>query len=67
MKKGAFWRLPIPAKQTNKVGRPDIDSFEAITTREDRSEGFFVAFDYTRAPCAKWRAFSARAARPSLP
>jgi len=29
------------------VGRPDVDSFEAVVTREDRTKGFFVAFDYT--------------------
>ncbi len=30
------------------IGRPDIGSFEAVMTREDRKKGFFVAFDYTR-------------------
>lgn len=34
-------------KQKDKVGRPDIDAFEAVMTREDRTKGFFVAFDYT--------------------
>ena len=29
-----------------EVGRPDIDSFEAVMTRETRTKGFFVAFDY---------------------
>jgi hypothetical protein len=38
---------PIQVKQKDKVGRPDIDSFEAVMTREDRTKGFFVAFDYT--------------------
>ncbi|HDZ21566.1 hypothetical protein LCGC14_0908490 [marine sediment metagenome] len=38
---------PIQAKQKDRVGRPDIDSFEAVMTREDRTKGFFVAFDYT--------------------
>jgi DNA modification methylase len=38
---------PIQVKQTAKVGRPDIDSFEAMMTREERKKGFFVAFDYT--------------------
>jgi hypothetical protein len=27
--------------------RPDIDSFEAMMTREDRAKGFFVSFDYS--------------------
>lgn len=32
----------------HQVGRLDIDLFEAVMTREDRTKGFFVAFDYTR-------------------
>src|SRR3990167_4661797 len=38
---------PIQVKQKDRVGRPDVDSFEAVMTREDRTKGFFVAFDYT--------------------
>ncbi|MCK4659663.1 MAG: restriction endonuclease [Phycisphaerae bacterium] len=38
---------PIQVKQKDKVGRPDIDAFEAVMTREDRTKGFFVSFDYT--------------------
>ena len=38
---------PIQVKQKDKVGRPDIDAFEAVMTREDRTKGFFVAFGYT--------------------
>ena len=38
---------PIQVKQKDKVGRPDIDSFEAVMTREDRTKGFFVGFDYS--------------------
>jgi len=37
----------IQVKQKDEVGRPDIDSFEAVMAREDRTKGFFVAFDYT--------------------
>jgi restriction endonuclease Mrr len=39
--------FPIQVKQTEKVGRPDIDQFEAVMEREDRRRGFFVAFGYT--------------------
>ncbi len=39
---------PIQVKQKDKVGRPDIDAFEAVMTREDRQKGFFVTFDYTQ-------------------
>lgn len=38
---------PIQVKQKDKVGRPDIDSFEAVMTRENRQKGYFVAFDFT--------------------
>ena len=38
---------PIQVKQKDGVGRPDIDAFEAVMTPEDRTKGFFVAFDYT--------------------
>jgi hypothetical protein len=34
-------------KQKDRVGRPDIDAFEAVMTREDRQKGFFIAFDFT--------------------
>jgi DNA modification methylase len=39
---------PVQVKQMDKVGRPDIDSFEAMMTRENRMKGFFVSFDYSR-------------------
>ena len=32
---------PIQVKQKDKAGRPDIDSFEAMMTRENRTKGFF--------------------------
>ena len=38
---------PIQVKQQDKVGRPDIDKFEAAMMREDRTKGFFVSFDYS--------------------
>jgi site-specific DNA-methyltransferase (adenine-specific) len=38
---------PIQVKQKDKVGRPDIDQFEAVMIREKRAIGFFIAFDYT--------------------
>ena len=38
---------PIQVKQKDKVGRPDIDAFEAVMVCEERTKGFFVAFDYT--------------------
>jgi DNA modification methylase len=38
---------PIQVKQKDKVGRPDVDSFEAVMMREDCDIGFIVSFDYT--------------------
>ena len=50
--------FPIQVKQSDKVGRPDIDAFEAVMEREGeggRKRGFFVAFGYSedaRRECA---------------
>lgn len=38
---------PIQVKQTAKVGRPDIDAFEAVLMREERMLGYFVGFEFT--------------------
>jgi len=37
----------VQVKQRDKVGRPDIDSFEAVMMREDRKLGYFVGFDFS--------------------
>jgi DNA modification methylase len=39
---------PIQVKQMDKIGRPDIDSFEAAMLRSKRKKGFFVGFDFSR-------------------
>jgi DNA modification methylase len=38
---------PVQVKQRDKVGRPDIDNFEAVMMREDRKLGYFVGFDFS--------------------
>jgi len=38
---------PIQVKQKDKAGRPDIDSFEAVMHRENRTKGFFVSFAFS--------------------
>jgi hypothetical protein len=48
---------PIQVKQKDRVGRPDIDSFEAAMTREDRTKGFFVSFDYSQDAMSEIQAF----------
>jgi hypothetical protein len=51
---------PIQVKQKSKVGRPDIDAFEAVMMREQCDIGFFVAFDYTEDAFAEIGAFFKR-------
>jgi hypothetical protein len=38
---------PIQVKQMDKVGRPDIDMFQAAMMRTKRKKGFFVGFDFS--------------------
>jgi SAM-dependent methyltransferase len=40
--------FPIQVKQVDKVGRPDIDKFEAVMIRERRTLGYFVGFDFSK-------------------
>ena len=55
--------FPVQVKQVDKVGRPDIDQFEAVITREDRQRGFLVEFDYYSAVEAKFAAFHRKTGR----
>ena len=50
-------------KRSPKVGWPDIDSFEAVMTRENRTKGFFVAFSYTRDALTEIDAFFRRSGK----
>ena len=56
-------RYPIQVKQKDKVGRPEIDSFEAAMLKFDRPIGFFVAFDYSQDARDEIRAFNQRTSR----
>lgn len=58
---------PVQVKQKDKAGRPDIDSFEAVMERENRTKGFFVAFDYTDGALREARAFFQRTGREIRP
>ena len=51
---------PIQVKQKDKVGRPDIDSFEAVMMREDCTKGFFISFDFSADALAEIGAFFKR-------
>ena len=58
--------FPIQVKQSDKVGRPDIDAFEAVMEREGeggRQRGFFVAFGYSRDAEQECAAFHKRTGR----
>jgi hypothetical protein len=55
--------FPVQVKQMDKVGRPDIDQFEAVMEREDRARGFFVAFGFTSDAQAEVAAFYKRTKR----
>jgi hypothetical protein len=54
---------PIQVKHKDKVGRPDIDSFEAVMAREDRQRGFFVAFGFSGDAERECAAFHKRTGR----
>lgn len=55
--------FPIQVKQSEKVGRPDVDAFEAVMEREDRPRGFFVAFGYSSDAERECNAFHKRTGR----
>ena len=55
--------FPVQVKQTDKVGRPDIDAFEAVMMREERVKGFIVAFSYSGEAEAECAAFYKRTKR----
>ncbi len=54
---------PIQVKQKDKAGRPDIDAFEAVMMREERTKGFFVSFDFTSDAKTEIRKFYKRSGR----
>ena len=58
---------PIQVKQRDKVGRPDIDAFEAVMMREDRQKGFFVSFAFTKDAMTEIDAFFRRTGKVIIP
>jgi DNA modification methylase len=58
---------PIQVKQKDKVGRPDIDQFEAVMTRENRTKGFFVSFDFTSDALTEIGSFFKKSGRVIIP
>lgn len=58
---------PIQVKQKDKVGRPDIDSFEAVMMREERDCGYFVGSSFTSDALREIRQFQTRTGRKIVP
>ncbi|MEO7190914.1 MAG: DNA methyltransferase [Vicinamibacterales bacterium] len=58
---------PVQVKQKDKAGRPDIDSFEAMMTRNDRKKGFFVSFDYSSDAMTEIGAYFRKSGRVIVP
>jgi hypothetical protein len=58
---------PVQVKQKDKTGRPDIDAFEAMMTRSDRTKGFFVSFDYSSDALTEIDAFFRKSGRIIIP
>ena len=58
---------PVQVKQKDRVGRPDIDAFEAVLMRENRTKGFFVAFEYTADALAEIDRFFRRSGKAVVP
>ena len=58
---------PIQVKQKDKVGRPDIDSFEAVMARNDRTKGIFVGFDFSSDATREIGAFFTKSGKVIIP
>ncbi|MGI8400611.1 MAG: DNA methyltransferase [Gemmatimonadaceae bacterium] len=58
---------PIQVKQRDKAGRPDIDAFEAVMTRTDRTKGFFVSFAFTSDALQEIDAFFRKSGKVIIP
>ncbi|MGB6387472.1 MAG: DNA methyltransferase [Terriglobales bacterium] len=58
---------PLQVKQKDKAGRPDIDMFEAVMMRENRTKGYFISFDFTSDALHEIGAFFKREHRVIIP
>ena len=58
---------PIQVKQKDKVGRPDIDSFQAMMLREGCDKGFFVSFAYSQDAITEIGSFFKRTGKVIVP
>jgi DNA modification methylase len=58
---------PVQVKQVERAGRPDVDKFEAVLMRENRTRGYFVAFDFSSDAIIEMNAFFKRTGREIIP
>jgi hypothetical protein len=58
---------PLQVKQKDKAGRPDIDMFEAVMMRENRTKGYFIAFDFSSDALREIDAFFRREHKAIVP
>lgn len=58
---------PIQVKQRDKAGRPDIDAFEAVMTRTDRTKGFFISFAFSSDALREIDAFFRKSGKVIIP
>jgi DNA modification methylase len=58
---------PIQVKQKDKAGRPDIDAFEVVMTRNDRTKGFFVSFAFSSDALTEIDAFFRKSGKIIIP
>lgn len=58
---------PIQVKQRDKVGSPDIRTFEGVMVTQERTKGFFVAFDYTQDALTEIDAFFRKTGKVIVP
>jgi site-specific DNA-methyltransferase (adenine-specific) len=58
---------PVQVKQKDKVGRPDIDHFETVLDRENRTKGFYVSFAYTSDAMHEIDSYFRRSGRAIIP
>jgi len=58
---------PIQVKQKDKVGRPDVDSFEAVMTRYNCTKGCFVSFDFCGDALSEIQSFCKKRGKINIP
>jgi DNA modification methylase len=58
---------PVQVKQKDKVGRPEIDQFEAVMMRNNCIKGFFVGFGYSSDAIKECNSFFKRSGKVIIP